>query len=84
VSVSIGCPAVFLLGKGGRDDPCHEMILEHGDVLIMNGKDRKSLHAVPRVLTNEQLPVHNLDIKNEKLKNYLKQARININIRQVD
>lgn len=27
VSVSLGLPAVFLLGQGTRDDPCHEILL---------------------------------------------------------
>ena len=83
MSVSIGCSAIFLLGNGDRDDICHEMILEHGDVLIMDGEDRKSLHAVPRVLTSDQRPV-DLQIGNNIIKNYLGQARLNINIRQVN
>ena len=80
----MGCPAVFLLGKGGRGDECHEMILEHGDVLIMDGQDRESLHAVPRVIPLECLDKKSsLQIENPVLLNYLTQARININLRQV-
>jgi len=97
VSISLGLPAVFLVGKGERDDPCHELLLEHGDLLIMDGADRQALHAVPRVLDFET--AHALsDYSIEKLRasthciryrdcdtvlNYLRQARININLRQV-
>ena len=82
-------PSIFLLGKGDRDDPCHEILLRHGDVLIMDGDDRQALHAVPRVLdlstANETIAGYSasLRIKNKKCLNYLRQARLNINIRQV-
>lgn len=88
VSVSLGCDGVFLLGKGDRSDECFEMLLRHGDLFIMDGQDRSSLHAVPRVLTRSEsleLDSHwSIPIQNLKLKNYLDQCRININIRQVN
>ena len=89
VSISLGLPCIFLLGKNDRDGPCHELFLEHGDVLIMDGRDRNALHAVPRVLDLETAEKFSSNYK-EKLKisdrktlNYLSQARININLRQV-
>jgi len=78
VSVSIGATAVFLLGLGERDEPCVEIRLEHGDLLVMDGKDREALHAVPRVM-----PEPNIPCKDAQLRNYLSQARINVNLRQV-
>ena len=64
------------------------MLLRHGDLFIMDGQDRSSLHAVPRVLTRSEsleLDSHwSIPIQNLKLKNYLDQCRININIRQVN
>ena len=97
VSISLGLPAVFLLGKGERDDPCHELLLEHGDLLIMDGADRQSLHAVPRVLDFETATcLSDYSVENirdsfqciryrdsDTVLNYLRQARININLRQV-
>jgi hypothetical protein len=57
----------------------------------MDGKDRKALHAVPRVLDLDQ--ALKIDENYEKkltavedqiVLEYLKQARINLNIRQVN
>ena len=79
VSVSIGATAIFLLGLGERDEPCVEMRLEHGDLLVMDGKDREALHAVPRVIAVEP----DISIQDAQLRNYLSQARINVNLRQV-
>lgn len=57
----------------------------------MDGKDRQSLHAVPRVLDLERTLAINGNyenilsvIDNPAVLEYLKQARINLNIRQVN
>ena len=69
--------AIFLLGKGDRDDECFELVLEHGDLFVMDGNDRESLHCVPRVMSTK------IESENSFLANYLSQARINLNLRQV-
>ena len=57
----------------------------------MDGKDRQALHAVPRVLDLERAVKLNENykdkltvIENPAVLEYLKQARINLNIRQVN
>ena len=50
ITISLGCPGVFLLGLGERDEECVEVLLEHGDVCILDGQNRSSFHAVPRII----------------------------------
>jgi len=88
MTISLGCPAVFLIGRGERDEECFEVILEHGDLCILDGKDRSAFHAVPRVidfqLANENQILRNFEnIDNSALDSYLMQSRINISLRQI-
>lgn len=46
VSVSLGLPAVFLLGGTQRTDKPHHLALSHGDVLVWGGPDRLRYHGV--------------------------------------
>lgn len=46
VSVSLGVPAVFLLGGGKRTDPTQPVGLAHGDVLVFGGPARLAYHGV--------------------------------------
>lgn len=46
VSVSLGLPAVFLLGGAKRTDKAQRMALIHGDVLVWGGPDRLRYHGV--------------------------------------
>ncbi|MCW2270983.1 DNA oxidative demethylase AlkB [Pseudomonas sp. JUb96] len=46
VSVSLGLPAVFLLGGHKRGDPTQRIELRHGDVLVWGGEDRLRFHGV--------------------------------------
>ncbi|UTH74411.1 DNA oxidative demethylase AlkB [Chromobacterium sp. IIBBL 290-4] len=46
VSVSLGLPAVFLLGGMRRGDPSARIQLLHGDVLVWGGPDRMRFHGV--------------------------------------
>lgn len=46
VSVSLGLPAVFLLGGTSRTDKPHHLTLTHGDVLVWGGPDRLRYHGV--------------------------------------
>jgi alkylated DNA repair dioxygenase AlkB len=53
VSISLGAPAVFLLEKAGGGAaaaaPPTPLLLRSGDVLILSGASRRSLHGVPKV-----------------------------------
>ncbi|WP_434634122.1 DNA oxidative demethylase AlkB [Chromobacterium sp. CV08] len=53
VSVSLGLPAVFLLGGSRRADPAAAMLLQHGDVLVWGGPDRMRFHGVKPVKPGE-------------------------------
>lgn len=56
VSVSLGRPAVFLLGGKSLDcEPVLPMILRPGDVMIMGGDCRLNYHSMARLLPR-QLP----------------------------
>jgi alkylated DNA repair protein (DNA oxidative demethylase) len=46
VSVSLGLPAVFLLGGGKRADQTQPVALAHGDVLVFGGPARLAYHGV--------------------------------------
>jgi len=46
VSVSLGLPAVFLLGGLQRTDPTRRILLEHGDALVWGGPSRMRYHGV--------------------------------------
>jgi DNA oxidative demethylase len=46
VSVSLGIPAVFLLGGHARGDKASRVPLAHGDVVVWGGPDRLRFHGV--------------------------------------
>jgi DNA oxidative demethylase len=46
VSVSLGLPAVFLMGGAHRSDPTVPVRLEDGDVLVFGGPARRMFHGV--------------------------------------
>ncbi|MDW5418360.1 DNA oxidative demethylase AlkB [Iodobacter sp. CM08] len=46
VSVSLGLPAVFVLGGLQRNDPSQRIGLSHGDVLVWGGPARLRYHGV--------------------------------------
>jgi alkylated DNA repair protein (DNA oxidative demethylase) len=46
VSVSLGLPAIFLLGGFQRGDPTRRILLEHGDVIVWGGPSRLRFHGV--------------------------------------
>jgi alkylated DNA repair protein (DNA oxidative demethylase) len=46
VSVSLGVPAIFLLGGAARSGPNRRLTLTHGDVLVWGGADRLRYHGV--------------------------------------
>ncbi|GFR42305.1 hypothetical protein Agub_g3205, partial [Astrephomene gubernaculifera] len=50
VSVSLGCPAVFLMGGPSKQQPPTALLLRGGDVLVLAGQARRCYHGVPRIL----------------------------------
>ncbi len=49
VSFSFGADAVFALGGRTRKDKAQDVILRHGDVLVMHGEGRMLFHGVRRI-----------------------------------
>ena len=87
ITVSLGCPGIFILGEGERSEDCHEVLLEHGDVCVLEGPDRGALHAVPRIVSKEECIKEGISFRVPDIDHpafmYLKQARINISLRQI-
>ncbi|KAI0031696.1 hypothetical protein K488DRAFT_51500 [Vararia minispora EC-137] len=87
VSISLGNAAVFLIGGLTRDVPPVPILLRSGDVVIMSGPAcRRAYHGVPRILENtlpSHLHVTSSDEDWTPYAEYLKSARINVNVRQV-
>ncbi|KAI6039955.1 hypothetical protein EDC04DRAFT_2867794 [Pisolithus marmoratus] len=99
VSISLGNAAIFLIGGLTREVEPTPILLRSGDVVIMSGPAcRRAYHGVPRVLENT-LPEHlaqsswpaddeaDASVSQtetwEPYKTYIRNARININVRQV-
>ena len=97
VSMSIGCPAVFLLGGKSKETKPVPILLQSGDILIMSGESRYCYHGiayvmsqsalcnlVPTQLTSELRYTSNEDSSDlDHILKYLNVGRININARQV-
>ncbi|KAJ3129532.1 hypothetical protein HK098_001008 [Nowakowskiella sp. JEL0407] len=84
VSFSFGNSCVFLMGTETRDDAPIPIILRSGDCLIMSGACRRGFHGVPRIIENtfpEYLEDYGEDW--EPYKEFLRVARINVNVRQI-
>ena len=75
LSISLGSSAIFLLGGPDRDDPVVALMVRSGDVSFLSGPARKYYHGVPKIL-----PDLGDNLLNHPL---IKNARLNINIRQV-
>ncbi|GAX25048.1 alkylated DNA repair protein alkB homolog 1 [Fistulifera solaris] len=56
VSVSMGRPAVFLLGGATKDDVPVPILVRAGDVMILGGASRLNYHSMARLLPYEGLP----------------------------
>ncbi|GKB48985.1 alpha-ketoglutarate-dependent dioxygenase AlkB, partial [Tanacetum coccineum] len=56
VSMSLGCKAIFLLGRKSRnDEPASlAMFLRSGDIVLMSGEAREHFHGVPRIFTDAE------------------------------
>lgn len=51
VSISVGLPAIFLLGGSTKDDePIIPILVRNGDVMCMGGKSRMNFHGMARLI----------------------------------
>ncbi|KAH7343899.1 2OG-Fe(II) oxygenase superfamily-domain-containing protein [Rhizoctonia solani] len=88
VSISLGNAAIFLIGGPTRDVEPIPILLRSGDVVIMSGPGcRRAYHGVPRILENST-PAHLVQLEGQDrgdrlVSEYIKNARINCNVRQV-
>ncbi len=48
-SLSLGDDARFRLGGLSRKDPTKSFVLHSGDILLLNGDDRKAFHGIDRI-----------------------------------
>lgn len=91
VSCSFGNTIIFLIGGQSRDTIPHAFYVRSGDVVIMGGPSRSAYHAVPCMLQfTSPLQIFEAleDGEDESSKwkscvNYIRNSRININVRQV-
>ncbi|KAF7990725.1 hypothetical protein HCN44_000530 [Aphidius gifuensis] len=92
-SISFGQTAIFLIGGLSQQEPAYPIYIKSGDVIVMSGESRLRYHGVPKILRDENLnwKQDNPDEANifvdsddwNKASDYIDDARININIRQV-
>ena len=50
LSISLGLPAIFLIGTASLDTVPAALLLKTGDVLVMEAEARLAYHAVPRII----------------------------------
>ena len=50
VSLSLGVPAIFLIGTYSKQDPPTALLLRSGDAVVLGGAARRCYHGLPRVL----------------------------------
>lgn len=97
ISISLGCPAVFLMGGPDTDIEPTPILLRHGDVVILSGEARQSYHGVPRIFPSvRKYPLEGaaddqawgprpMDLPAEPtaIQRMLQTCRLNVSIRQV-
>jgi alkylated DNA repair protein alkB family protein 1 len=54
VSVSLGCPCIFLLGGTDRDVTPTAVLMRSGDAVVLSGASRSCYHGLPRIFTAEE------------------------------
>lgn len=50
LSISLGLPAIFLIGTASLDTIPAALLLKTGDVLVMEAEARLAYHAVPKII----------------------------------
>lgn len=96
VSLSLGRSAIFLIGGKLKSIDALPILARSGDIVIMSGNSRLCYHGVPAIisqdlekeLTNEPCPeletlCETPESSTRHILEYLKEHRINMNIRQV-
>ncbi|KAG0373345.1 hypothetical protein BGX24_011829 [Mortierella sp. AD032] len=86
VSFSFGHSCIYLLGGPTREQSPTPILLQSGDILVMTGPCRSAFHGVPRIIEDtlpDYLQSNPSDSEWEIYADYLAEARINLNIRQV-
>jgi alkylated DNA repair protein alkB family protein 1 len=56
VSISLGCPAIFLVGGRSRDETPTPILIRSGDVMIMSKESRYAYHGVPAIIAHKVTP----------------------------
>lgn len=98
-SISFGQSAIFLIGGRDKPDPASAILIRSGDVLVMTKESRLCYHAVPRIFHNSEetwndfTEGHTIELDSlwntcqdkdfSNYNTYLKDCRINLNVRQV-
>ncbi|XP_066581013.1 nucleic acid dioxygenase ALKBH1 isoform X1 [Prorops nasuta] len=94
-SISFGQNAIFLIGGLTQEEPATPIYLRSGDIVVMSKTSRHCYHGIPKILPTLVKPWMSNDSMQNKLhsevdsedwsiaSNYISEARININVRQV-
>eukprot|EP00873_Tetraselmis_striata_P014665 jgi/Tetstr1/434929/TSEL_023926.t1 len=86
VSISLGCPAILLMGRETLDAPPAAILLRGGDVVVLAGQARTCYHGVPRVFATGP-PSKALqgcgDDEEAALARYMAHRRINLSVRTI-
>ncbi|KAI9197116.1 uncharacterized protein BJ171DRAFT_522715 [Polychytrium aggregatum] len=88
VSLSLGHSCILLMGTPDRNDEPTPIVLQSGDIVVMSGPCRLAFHGVPRII-EDTLPEYlarrddGTDDEWKPFGEFLSQARINVNVRQV-
>jgi alkylated DNA repair protein alkB family protein 1 len=89
VTISLGCPAVFLMGGLSKDVAPTAMLLRSGDVVVLSGEARRCYHGLPRVLDDQDLPDDVVAAGQQQQETFgailehMRHCRINISVRAV-
>ncbi|BFZ61295.1 hypothetical protein YB2330_002357 [Saitoella coloradoensis] len=94
LSLSLGCSAIFLMGRHTKNIEPLAILVKSGDVVVMTGEARMGFHGVPRVmegtcpgyLGEEEVEdgVGEGEGWGEEFAGYMRGKRVNLNVRQVD
>ncbi|KAL2069458.1 hypothetical protein VTL71DRAFT_14137 [Oculimacula yallundae] len=87
VSISLGCDAIFIIGLAEKNkSPVFEVLrLKSGDAVYMTGQSRLAWHGVPSIIPGT-CPDYLKDWPGDEFsswKGWMKDKRINLNIRQM-
>lgn len=87
VSISIGCDCLFVIGLGNDTSRHIVLRLRSGDGLLMSKESRFAWHGVPKILPDtcpsylDSWPAESG--KYEEWRGWMKEKRINLNVRQM-